>query len=554
MEAVSKPEAHDPKIGLALSGGGFRASIFHLGVIRRLEELGLMKKVSVISSVSGGSIIAAYYVIEMENRLRQRRDEILESDQQMDKVRLELFEEITKDFFHTLDHNLRTRALIFSPFYHPVGWIKCLFPGYSRSDLIQAEYDKWLFRNNTLDQFPAGWIGEAKDARIDVGGPKLVLNTTSLMSGERVGFSRLPLSGINEMKKCNKNVLSISKIVGASACVPGLFPPVPVSGDFLVDGGVSDNQGVEALMDDKCDVMLISDASGQIEQLHHLSGKALSVVGRTTSVLQFQVRNKLLDNLQAWKKEKNGRGFAFIHLFLNLKDRGINIPRVPSEFIPGIARIRTDLDQFSFIERESLMYHGYTLIDSQINFHCPGLLKGDAKNQANNQELKCPPLFQAVPDDGAGQEGKANRENEHSKRRERIKTVLEAGNQGVFLLRSLKKYPIKAGTVLFLTWLIPLLIIYFTGLYTFINPLAEKIIQAFLNWAHGLIPDWLASNLTNYIKWPITTEGAVIAVTFAILLYLLGFLTYLTMRRIVRKLDLDQYVEMTGVKKPSPRW
>ena len=212
METNPKQAEHESKIGLALSGGGFRASIFHLGVIRRLEELGIMKKVSVISSVSGGSIIAAYYVIEMEERLRLRRDEVLKSDKQMDKVRLELFEEITKDFFYTLDHNLRTRALIFSPFYHPVGWIKCLFPGYSRSDLIQAEYDKWLYRNNTLDQFPAGWKGKAKDSRIDFGGPKLVLNTTSLMSGERVGFSRLPISGINEMKKCNKNVPPCSRL------------------------------------------------------------------------------------------------------------------------------------------------------------------------------------------------------------------------------------------------------------------------------------------------------------------------------------------------------
>ena len=45
-------------IGLALSGGGFRAAIFHLGIIRRLEELGIMKDVDVISAVSGGSIIA----------------------------------------------------------------------------------------------------------------------------------------------------------------------------------------------------------------------------------------------------------------------------------------------------------------------------------------------------------------------------------------------------------------------------------------------------------------------------------------------------------------
>jgi NTE family protein len=51
------------RIGLGLSGGGFRASIFHLGVILRLEELGIMPRVNVISSVSGGSIVAAYYVI-----------------------------------------------------------------------------------------------------------------------------------------------------------------------------------------------------------------------------------------------------------------------------------------------------------------------------------------------------------------------------------------------------------------------------------------------------------------------------------------------------------
>ena len=62
-------------IGLALSGGGFRASIFHLGVIRRLEELGMMQDVSVISTVSGGSIIGAYYVVEMERRLRDYRNE-----------------------------------------------------------------------------------------------------------------------------------------------------------------------------------------------------------------------------------------------------------------------------------------------------------------------------------------------------------------------------------------------------------------------------------------------------------------------------------------------
>src|SRR5215217_9698861 len=56
---------HEPRrrrqgVALCLSGGGFRASLFHLGALRRLNELGILSQVDVISSVSGGSIIAAH--------------------------------------------------------------------------------------------------------------------------------------------------------------------------------------------------------------------------------------------------------------------------------------------------------------------------------------------------------------------------------------------------------------------------------------------------------------------------------------------------------------
>jgi hypothetical protein len=110
------------RISLALSGGGFRAAIFHLGVIRRLEERGIMKDVDVISAVSGGSIIAAYYVCEMEKRLRQ-----LEPSSWSDTpTRVAIFEAIAKDFMKGVDHNLRTRALIFTPFFHPILFVKTL--------------------------------------------------------------------------------------------------------------------------------------------------------------------------------------------------------------------------------------------------------------------------------------------------------------------------------------------------------------------------------------------------------------------------------------------
>lgn len=50
-------------IGLALSGGGYRAAAYHLGTLRALHRLGILEKIDVISSISGGSITAAYYAI-----------------------------------------------------------------------------------------------------------------------------------------------------------------------------------------------------------------------------------------------------------------------------------------------------------------------------------------------------------------------------------------------------------------------------------------------------------------------------------------------------------
>ena len=48
-----------PFIGLALSGGGARAMAFHLGCLRALQDRGILEKVQVVSTVSGGSVIGA---------------------------------------------------------------------------------------------------------------------------------------------------------------------------------------------------------------------------------------------------------------------------------------------------------------------------------------------------------------------------------------------------------------------------------------------------------------------------------------------------------------
>ena len=63
-----------PGLGLALSGGGFRASFFHVGVLARLAETGTLRKVEVISTVSGGSILGALYYLALKDLLESVPD------------------------------------------------------------------------------------------------------------------------------------------------------------------------------------------------------------------------------------------------------------------------------------------------------------------------------------------------------------------------------------------------------------------------------------------------------------------------------------------------
>ena len=566
-EAPLKPA----RIGLALSGGGFRASIFHLGVIRRLEELGIMKHVHTISAVSGGSIIAAYYVIEMEKRLRRRRKELADDPDRLDEVRLQIFEEISGCFFQALDHNLRSRALVFSVFYHPILFIKSLWPSCSRSDLMQKEYDRWFYHDGTLDHLPAvtstrdNALSKVENSSLVLTGPTVVLNTTSLLTGERIGFKREPVSGIRELHRVNRNILKLSTVVGASSGVPGLFPPTTISGDKLVDGGVADNQGIDALVSfdhlldgdessatdrDDFDVLLVSDAAGQMELNHRMGNRASDVMGRTFSIFQFQLRRKMLKILRWWQRSDSGnREFAFVHLFLNLKGRPNTPPRVPSEYIPALGRIRTDLDQFSFIEREALMYHGYTLIDAQIQEHCGRLKELICNKTGGAPKLKQPPLFLDQPSSDQAVEQCASDTN----LRKRVKDVLTAGGGLVFIFRSRRKYPKKSWMVFgpalsALLGGVAAVRHYLESLYAFTSQVER--------WLSFVTPDrvrWVLENVVGSSKFPLDTQVLTALFWIALWFYFVAFLTYVAMRRMVRRWDLKDYKSLTG-QEPTVHW
>ena len=127
------------KVGLALSGGGFRASFFHLGVMARLAEVDALRSVEVLSTVSGGSILGAQYYLEVQNLLQDSTKKLSRNDY------LDLIKKLQKDFLQGVQTNIRMQA--FNDFADNV---KMLFSkSYSRSHKLGELYEANLYSEVT---------------------------------------------------------------------------------------------------------------------------------------------------------------------------------------------------------------------------------------------------------------------------------------------------------------------------------------------------------------------------------------------------------------------
>ena len=440
----------EPRIGLCLSGGGFRASFFHLGTIRYLEEAGVMERVEAVSTVSGGSIIGAYYLVEMERRRRARPD--------LD--RLAACDEIIRDFAAHVSRNLRMRALVFRPFFHPVLTFLELFRLRHRADAMAKAFERRFFS----PRLPLGALPvRSQSCRA----PRLLINTTSTISGKRVVFSRESDTGLaSQIEKSDANGLPLARVVGASAAVPGLFRPLRIGNDLLADGGVVDNQGVDSLFDyfefsdepmnrlpprsrqhasDKDSgrpiVLIVSDAAGQLAVGN--AGRATRWGGavRSIAVLQAEIRRKTLKLLLDAHRDETIAAFAFSHLAMNVKGSACDDgpgQRLPSELIAPTAQIRTDLDTFSPIERDALIFHGYTLMRNRVRSYCSELIDGAAGDTAGGGGEWPPPSVALVDPSRSGPE---------CARRSRkvMETFLNAGRSLFF--RDVRRFPWPLGPV-----------------------------------------------------------------------------------------------------------
>lgn len=423
-DAAAAIEDWRGKVGLALSGGGFRAALFHLGVLARLAECDVLRSVETLSTVSGGSILGAQYYLELRHLLQEKADTAIT---RADYVAL--VGRLIEATVAGVRENLRVRALL-----NPWANLKMVFlSSYSRSMRMGELYETLLFdkvddgereegkprRLRCLRIHPAttrsaaasgptfrpragNWLRHAKV-------PNLMLNTTSLNSGHnwhftaswmgeppgltgdeidtndryrRLYYEQAPNDALRDY--------SLAYAVAASACVPALFEPLPLKDLYpgrivrLVDGGVHDNQGMAGLLDDDCNFILCSDASGQMESQPKPANGMLGVFWRSDSILQDRVRQAQYRDIEGRSEAGALQGLFFIHLKQELEPAPIDWidcdnPHFPQpastctrygvdrEIQRLLSEIRTDLDSFTEVECYSLMASGYLMATHQLH-------------------------------------------------------------------------------------------------------------------------------------------------------------------------------------------
>jgi NTE family protein len=124
------------RLGLGLSGGGFRASFYHVGVLAKMAELGMLKHVESISTVSGGSIVGVAYYLLLKQLLESKADKEITDQDYVDLVqRLEVH------FLQAVQENLRMRT-----FANPLKNLRMSKANYSRSDAIGEIYEKYIYK------------------------------------------------------------------------------------------------------------------------------------------------------------------------------------------------------------------------------------------------------------------------------------------------------------------------------------------------------------------------------------------------------------------------
>lgn len=355
--------------GLALSGGGYRASLFHLGVTRRLHEIGALQRTTRLSSVSGGSILAGF----LAHRMLARDGQRLEFDDWETEVSAPFRDVVSKD--------IRTGLFI-----RHLAW-NWLVPDLRARGLERA------FRKK---------LGRARLAELprpESGGIEFIFLATDIEHGvlwrytaERMGNYKRPMVDTPES-------MTIAHAVAASACFPPIFGPIKVKHEgkviaHVTDGGVYDNTGMQPLWLDN-EVVLVSDAGtpfdakvprwfgSRIMRYVDIGRNQVGALRRRAIIARLDKSYQTVRVPTGEKTEKpTGAFWRLVSKHKGFLDGADDEFKAEYALLQKdwygysenlldnrIAEIRTDLDAFTNAESKILENHGYAMADLALRRH-----------------------------------------------------------------------------------------------------------------------------------------------------------------------------------------
>ena len=316
------------RLGLSLSGGGYRAAAFHLGTLKKLDEMGVLEKVDVMSTISGGSITGAAYCLhngsysEFHSYMREKLEGsnvigfLLKSGATLLAGFFVLaFLALAVYFLFRTNYpwlSFVVLALMLFLFY------KFQFRIWPVSTVIENAYDSFLFEGKTLKQLNEKPLLAIGSSNIQTGRPFTF--SRKKMGDSTYSFYKPPIYFLHEN-------FPVSRAVMASSCVPFAFSPVSIDKKFfriesdferidpkLIDGGVYDNQGIQKITQKgssyECDLIVTSDAGAGMG-LKGSYDNTLALLIRTVDVFMKRIKSvQMEENLY----DNSGKPIAYFSL------------------------------------------------------------------------------------------------------------------------------------------------------------------------------------------------------------------------------------------------
>ena len=341
-----------PGIALCLSGGGYRAMLFHIGSLWRLYETRLLQGVQRISSVSGGSITAGVLGLKWSR---------LSFDPA--RVRDDFVAEVVAPVRALGEETIDADAIV----------LGIALPG-RVSDRIARAYDRHLFHGRTLQDLPDS--------------PRFVINATNIQSGALWRFMK-PYMRDYRVGEVKTPTIPLAQAVAASSAFPPVLSPfemrleeeafTPNSGRdlqrkpfttrvFLTDGGVYDNLGLETAWKNY-QTVLVSDGGGKLQAQEEPKSDWARHAYRVLELVDNQVRSlrkrQLIDSFKAGVRQG-----VYWGIRTDIADYQLTDPLpCPLGRTTALAETPTRLKRLDDDVQERLINWGYAVCDAALRRH-----------------------------------------------------------------------------------------------------------------------------------------------------------------------------------------